>query len=95
VPSRSMGPERWRKPTFPAFEPASGTPVLHGRIPSGIQSGVFSGFNHGGNTGAYSYRGRSSFGGSVPEGGFHGGGFGGGIVNSSRLRLSFGKPRRN
>jgi hypothetical protein len=37
--------------------------------PSGMRSGAFSGFNHGGNARAFSSRGRTSFG-----GGFHGGG---------------------
>jgi uncharacterized membrane protein YgcG len=47
---------------------------------SGMHTGAFSGFNHGGYTGAFSVRGRSSFGlGAHGAGGFHGGGgFGGG-----------------
>jgi uncharacterized membrane protein YgcG len=52
-----------------------------GRAPAGVHSGAFSGFNHGGVSGAYSSRGRASFGGgSHPGGGFHssGGSHGGG-----------------
>ncbi len=45
----------------------------HGQ--SGVQSGAFSGYDHGGETRSYSSRGSSSFGG----GGFHGGGGGGGF----------------
>jgi len=41
---------------------------------SGMRSGAFSGYDHGGQTRGYSSRGQSSFGG----GGFHGGGFSGG-----------------
>lgn len=40
----------------------------------GIHSGAFGGFDHGGVTGAYSARGRASFGGGIHVGGFHGGG---------------------
>jgi hypothetical protein len=43
----------------------------------GMRSGAFSGFNHGGNVRANSFRGQSSFGG-VRGGGFAGGGFHGG-----------------
>jgi hypothetical protein len=49
-----------------------GTSSFHAQ--QGTRSGAFSGFDHGGNTRAFSSRGRSSFGG----GGFHGGGFHGG-----------------
>ena len=42
---------------------------------SGVRSGAFSGYDHGGQTRSYSYRGNSSMGGG---GGFHGGGGGGG-----------------
>ena len=48
-----------------------GSPAVHSQ--SGMQSGAFSGFDHGGNVRGFSSRGQSSFG-----GGFHGGGFGGG-----------------
>jgi uncharacterized membrane protein YgcG len=42
---------------------------------TGMRSGAFSGFNHGGDTAANSFRGRSSFGGGFHAGGgFHGGG---------------------
>ncbi len=41
---------------------------------SGVRSGAFSGYEHGGDARGFSSRGSSSFGG----GGFHGGGFGGG-----------------
>jgi uncharacterized membrane protein YgcG len=45
----------------------------------GVHSNAFSGFNHGGVAGAYSSRGRASFGGgSHGGGGFHGGGAHGG-----------------
>jgi Protein of unknown function (DUF3300) len=40
----------------------------------GTRSGVFSGFDHGGNVRGFSSRGRSSFGGGFHGGGFHGGG---------------------
>ena len=51
----------------------------HERISSGLHSGAFSGFNHGGEVGAFSNRGRSSVGGFHGGGGFHGaGGFHGG-----------------
>ncbi|MGA7918495.1 MAG: DUF3300 domain-containing protein [Candidatus Acidiferrales bacterium] len=43
---------------------------------SGMHSGAFSGYNHGGETRGYSSRGSSSFGGSHGGGGFHGGGGG-------------------
>ncbi len=52
-----------------AFHPGSGS---HGQ--SGMHSGAFGGFNHGGDVRGFSSRGRSSFGG----GGFHGGGSHGG-----------------
>jgi hypothetical protein len=53
--------------------------AMEGRNPSGMHSGAFSGFNHGGYTGAFSNRGRSSFGaGARGAGGFGGGGFHGG-----------------
>jgi uncharacterized membrane protein YgcG len=42
---------------------------------SGVRSGAFSGYDHGGEVRSYSSRGSASFGGG---GGFHGGGFGGG-----------------
>jgi uncharacterized membrane protein YgcG len=46
---------------------------------TGVHTNSFSGFNHGGVAGAYSSRGRASFGGGVHGGGgFHGGGFHGG-----------------
>jgi uncharacterized membrane protein YgcG len=50
----------------------------HGPAPgpdqSGMRSGAFSGFNHGGVATGNSFRGRSSFGGGFHGGGFHGGG---------------------
>jgi hypothetical protein len=45
---------------------------------SGVRSGAFSGYEHGGETRGYSSRGSSSFGGGHGGGGFGGGGFGGG-----------------
>jgi uncharacterized membrane protein YgcG len=47
-----------------------------GHEPTGVHSNAFSGFNHGGVAGAYSSRGRASFGGGGMHagGGFHGGG---------------------
>jgi len=46
-----------------------------GAAPSGIHSGAFSGFNHGGVTSAFSSRGSAGMGGSLHGGGgFHGGG---------------------
>jgi len=53
------------------FNHPGGTPggFAHGGASSGMHSGAFSGFNHGGNARAFSSRGRASFG-----GGFHGGG---------------------
>jgi hypothetical protein len=52
-------------------EAARGYGSEHGQ--SGVRSGAFSGYDHGGQTHSYSSRGSSSFGG----GGFHGGGGGG------------------
>jgi hypothetical protein len=43
---------------------------------SGLHSGAFSGYNHGGQSRSFSARGSSSFGGSHGGGGFHGGGGG-------------------
>jgi hypothetical protein len=45
---------------------------------SGLRSGAFSGYDHGGQTRGFSARGQSSFGGGFGGGGFHGGGGGGG-----------------
>jgi uncharacterized membrane protein YgcG len=45
---------------------------------SGLHSGAFSGYNHGGQSRSFSARGSSSFGGSRGGGGFHGGGGHGG-----------------
>jgi hypothetical protein len=55
----------------------SGHSGLRGNTAGGMHSGAFSGFDHGGNARANSFRGQSSFGG-FHGGGFHGGGFGGG-----------------
>jgi Protein of unknown function (DUF3300) len=59
--------------------------INHGAAPdssnhdqTGMRSGAFSGFNHGGDTAANSSRGRSSFGGSHGGGSHGGGGHGGG-----------------
>jgi hypothetical protein len=41
---------------------------------SGVRSGAFSGYDHGGETRSYSSRGSASFGGGSRGGGFHGGG---------------------
>lgn len=57
-----------------------GTSHVHG--PSGMRSGAFSSFDHGGNARGFSSRGRSSFGG----GGFHGGGFHAGGRGGGRHR---------
>src|SRR5271157_3304734 len=53
---------------------------------SGVHSGAFSGYDHGGEARSYSSRGSASFGGGAPRGGgfgggggFHGGGGGGGF----------------
>ena len=62
------------------------TPEFHGvpqhglaaHAPSGMHSGAFSGFGHGGQVRDYSMRGRSSFGGAFHGGGVHGGSFHGG-----------------
>lgn len=57
-----------------------GHEAFHGgnsaHVSSGMHSGAFSGFSHGGNARANSFRGQSSFGGFHGEG-FHGGGAGG------------------
>lgn len=45
---------------------------------SGVHSGAFSGYDHGGEARSYSSRGRSSFGGGHSGGGGHGGGGHGG-----------------
>jgi hypothetical protein len=51
----------------------------HGSAASGIRTSAFAGFNHGGDVGAFSSRGRASMGGGYHAGGgFHGGGFHGG-----------------
>jgi hypothetical protein len=62
----------------PGFRGAGG---LTGHATAGVHTNAFSGFNHGGVAGAYSSRGRASFGGGVHAGGgvhggggFHGGG---------------------
>jgi len=53
---------------------AGGSSAFHGGATYGMHTSAFSGFNHGGDTRAFSARGHSSFG-----GGFHGGGgYGGG-----------------
>jgi hypothetical protein len=58
---------------------AGSTGAGAGRAPLGVHSNAFSGFNHGGVAGAYSSRGRASFGGGPQGGGAHaGGGFHGG-----------------
>jgi hypothetical protein len=49
-----------------------------GHASSGLHSGAFGGFNHGGVVNAYSSRGRASVGPAMHAGGFHGGGFHGG-----------------
>ena len=51
---------------FAEGQHGGGNPQLH----TGVHSGAFSGFGHGGSVGTFSARGHSSFG-----GGFHGGGF--------------------
>jgi hypothetical protein len=63
----------------PAGGFAGRAPVGTGRAPPGDHSSAFSGYNHGGVAGAYSSRGRASFGGDSHGGGApHGGGFHGG-----------------
>jgi hypothetical protein len=52
----------------------------------GMRSGAFSGFNRGGITGGYSFRGRSSFGRGSLAGGAHGGFHGGGFHSGGRGR---------
>jgi uncharacterized membrane protein YgcG len=57
---------------------AGGMGAVHGGAAYGMHSSAFSGFNHGGDTRAFSSRGQSSFGGGLHGGGgFHGGGGGG------------------
>src|SRR5208283_2326477 len=66
-------------------EAARGYGEPHGQ--SGVHSGAFSGYDHGGEARSYSSRGSASFGGGAPRGGgglgggggFHGGGGGGGF----------------
>ena len=48
------------------------------RAQTGMRSGAFSGFDHGGNVRGFSSRGQSSFGGGIRGGGFGGGGIRGG-----------------
>jgi len=67
-----------------SFGHTAGAAALNYRIPAGLHTGAFSGFNHGGDAGAFADRGRSSFGGGFRGaggfyggGGFHGGGGGG------------------
>ena len=82
-------PYRSRSPTFVNHNWAFGDhghfdhgPVGRdhpGGATGGVHTNAFSGFNHGGVAGAYSARGRASFGGSFRGGGgFHGGGSHGG-----------------
>ena len=52
-----------------SFDHAGAGWGTHGGIEAGMHSGAFSGFSHGGDARAFSFRGRASFG-----GGFHGGG---------------------
>jgi Protein of unknown function (DUF3300) len=59
----------------------AGTPAFHGspgmaHPSSGLHSGAFSGFDHGGAVRGISSRGQSSLGGGLHSGGFHGGGGG-------------------
>jgi hypothetical protein len=65
-------------PRTAGVPPAGGAPHaggFAGNAPSGIHSGAFSGFNHGGVTNAASSRGSASVGGGANGGaGFHGGG---------------------
>lgn len=49
-----------------------GSSAFHAQ--SGMRSGAFSGFDHGGSVRGFSSRGRTSFGGGFGGGGFHGGG---------------------
>jgi uncharacterized membrane protein YgcG len=56
-----------------SYHYAGGSSAFHGGATNGVHSSAFSGFNHGGDTRAFSARGQSSFG-----GGFHGGGGRGG-----------------
>jgi hypothetical protein len=56
-----------------SYHYAGGGGASHGSATYGMHSSAFSGFNHGGDTRAFSARGQSSFG-----GGFHGGGGRGG-----------------
>ena len=51
---------------------------------SGVRSGAFSGFDHGGMTRGFSARGQRSFSGGFHGGGFHGGGFHGGGFHGGR-----------
>jgi hypothetical protein len=54
----------------------AGAGALHGGATYGMHSSAFSGFNHGGDTRAFSARGQSSFGGGFHGGGGHAGGGG-------------------
>lgn len=65
------------------FRGAPGHAFAPDHARSGMHSGAFSGFNHGGVTRSYSAGGRSSFGG-FHGGGSHGGGFHGGGGHSHR-----------
>jgi hypothetical protein len=92
--NRGRGGFNYRQPDFgrgPAgfnhgsqgFHPGgAGLPATHGSSgigrQSGMHSGAFSGFDHGGNVRGMSSRGQSSLGGGFHGGGFHGGGSHGG-----------------
>jgi uncharacterized membrane protein YgcG len=57
-----------------SYHYAGGSGAIYGGANYGTHSSAFSGFNHGGNTRAFSSRGQSSFGGGFHSGGgFHGG----------------------
>jgi hypothetical protein len=58
-----------------SFDHGGAAWASEGAAASGMRSGAFSGFNHGGDARAFSSRGRASFGGGFHAGGgFHGGG---------------------
>jgi hypothetical protein len=81
--SHGSEPAKGTTAGFHGSEPSrASTGAQHEPAPShnqsGMRSGAFSGFNHGGVTRANSSRGRSSFGGGFHGGGHRGGGHGGG-----------------
>jgi hypothetical protein len=74
--SRNMTRNNFNRSTTVNHGAARGFAGSHGE--TGMHSGAFSGFDHGGNVRSFSSRGQGSLGGGFHGGGFHGGGGHGG-----------------